>query len=183
MAEQVARGLGGQLSQPTLMWPSKGGRWRLRAASGCGGRRGFFLAVGGGKRTPAVGVAAPAMERRRSARRRETQGRRGGNGLEPLSAGPGADKEGGARGHAGCPGRRILGPNLRPEWVHADAFRQLCLFGSPRWAVCSVRANAFGRGVVVCISPLEMPIRRFDSSYYLYSGLKGLRVSLDYQFN
>jgi hypothetical protein len=27
-----------------------------------------------------------------------------GNGLEPLSAGPGADKEGGARGRAGCPG-------------------------------------------------------------------------------
>jgi hypothetical protein len=45
MAEQVARGLGGQLSQPTQLWPSKGGRrrgaveggasfWRSGAASG-----------------------------------------------------------------------------------------------------------------------------------------------------
>jgi hypothetical protein len=67
MAEQVARGLGGQLSQPTLLWPSMGGLRRPRAAAGCGGRRGFFLAVGEGKRTLAVGVAASAMERRRSA--------------------------------------------------------------------------------------------------------------------
>jgi hypothetical protein len=128
MAEQVARGLGVQLSQPTLMWPSTGGWRRLRAALGCGGRRGFFLAVGGGKRMSAVGVAAPATERMRSARSRETQGRGGGNGMEPLSAGPGTDKEGRGRGHAGCPGQRISGPNLRLEWVRGDAFGQLCLF-------------------------------------------------------
>jgi hypothetical protein len=157
MAEQVASGLGGQLSQPTMLWSSKGGRRRPRAASGCGGRRGFFLAVGGGKRTPAVGVAAPATERRRSARSRETQGRRRGNGLEPLSAGPGADKDEGARGRARCPGRHISGPNLRPEWVRADAFGHLYLFGSSHWAVCSVRTNAFRRGVVVCVGPMEMP--------------------------
>jgi hypothetical protein len=157
MAKQVARGLGGQLSQPTLLWPSTGGRRRPRAASGCGGRRGFFFAVEGGKRTPAVGMAVPVTERRRSVHSRETQGRGGGNGLEPLSAGPGADKEGRVRGRAGCPGRRILGPNLRPEWVRADAFGQLCLFGSPRWAVCSVRTDAFGRGVIVCVGPLKIP--------------------------
>jgi hypothetical protein len=83
-------------------------------------------------------------------------GEEGENGFEPLSAGPGADKGGGvvcARGHAGCPSRRISDPNLRPKWVRTDAFGQLCLFGSPRWAVCSVRANAFGRDVVVCVSP------------------------------
>jgi hypothetical protein len=124
--------------------------------------------VGGGKRTPAVGVVAPATERRRSARSRETQGRRGGKGLEPLSAGPGADKEGGVRGRTGCPGRRILGPNLRPEWVRTDAFGQLCLFGSPRWAVCSVRADAFGCGVVICVGPLEMPLERVSSSFPRY---------------
>jgi hypothetical protein len=32
-------------------------------AARCGGRRGFFLAVGGGKRTSAVGVAAPTMKK------------------------------------------------------------------------------------------------------------------------
>ena len=46
-----------------------------------------------------------------------------GNGLESLSAGPGADKEGGARGCAGCPNRRISSPNLRSELVRTDAFR------------------------------------------------------------
>jgi hypothetical protein len=76
-----------------------------------------------------------------------------GNGLEPLSAGPRADKE----GHTGCPGRRISGPNLKLEWMRADAFGQLCLFGSPRWTVCSVRADAFGHGMVVYVGPLEMP--------------------------
>jgi hypothetical protein len=37
-------------------------------ASGCGGRRGFFLAVGGGKRMPAVGVrgASDRKEEERS---------------------------------------------------------------------------------------------------------------------
>jgi hypothetical protein len=80
----------------------------------------------------------------------------GGNGLEPLSAGPMAEK-GGARGRAGCSGRHILGPNLRSEWMRANAFGQLCLFGSPRWAVCSVCADAFGCGVVVCVGPVEMP--------------------------
>jgi hypothetical protein len=158
MAEQVACGLGGQLSQPTLLWPSKGGRRQPRAASGCGGRRDFFLAVGGGKRTPAVGGAASVTKRRRSARRRETQGRRGGNGLEPLSAGPGADKKGGARGHAGCPGRRISGPNLRLEWMRTDIFEQLCLFRSSRWTMYSVCATAFGRGIVVCVGPLEIAL-------------------------
>jgi hypothetical protein len=44
------------------------------------------------------------------------------------------------------------------EWVRADAFGQLCLFGSPRWAVCSVRPDAFGCGVVVCVAPLKMPL-------------------------
>jgi hypothetical protein len=46
MAKQVARALGGQLSQPTLWWPSTGGRRQPRVTLGCGGRRGFFLAVG-----------------------------------------------------------------------------------------------------------------------------------------
>jgi hypothetical protein len=49
---------------------------------------------------------------------------------------------GGARGRTVCPGRHISGPNLRSEWVRADAFGQLCLFGSPRWAVYSVRVDA-----------------------------------------
>jgi hypothetical protein len=155
MAEQVARVLGGQLSQPTLGWPSTGGRRRPKLASGCDGRRGFFFGGWGSKWTPAVGVAAPATERRRSASSRATQGE-GGNGLEPLSAGTRADKEGHAQGHVGCPGRRISGPNLRPEWVHADVFGQLCLFESSRWAVYSVRTDTFGHEVVEWIGPLEM---------------------------
>jgi hypothetical protein len=96
MAEQVARGLGGQLSQPTLLWLSKGGRRRPRATSGCGGRRGFFLAVEGGKRMPTMGVSAPATERRRSARNRETQGRRGkwlGASVGWARGGPGGGGE------------------------------------------------------------------------------------------
>jgi hypothetical protein len=50
----------------------------------------------GSKRTLAVGVEAPASERRRSMHSRATQGRGGGNGLEPPSAGPEAER-GGAR--------------------------------------------------------------------------------------
>jgi hypothetical protein len=41
--------------------------------------------------------------------------------------------------------------------MRADAFEQLYLFGSPHWAVCSVRADAFERGVVIYVGPLEMP--------------------------
>jgi hypothetical protein len=87
-------------------------------------------------------------EKSRSVSSRATLGRGGENGLEPLSAGPEADKEGHAEGRAGCPGRRISDPNLRLKWVRADAFGQLFLFRSSRWTVCSVPADAFGHGVV-----------------------------------
>jgi hypothetical protein len=92
MAEQVARGHGGHLSQTILRWPSTGGRRQPRVASGCGGRRAFFLGSWGSKWTPTVAVAAPTTERGRSASSRATHGRGRGNGLWPLSAGPGADK-------------------------------------------------------------------------------------------
>jgi hypothetical protein len=83
---------------------------------------------------------------------------RGGEGQMVWSlCRPRADKELRARGRAGCPDRHISCPNLRPEWMRTDAFGQLCLFGSPCWAMCSVRADAFGCGVVVCVGPLEMP--------------------------
>jgi hypothetical protein len=80
-----------------------------------------------------VGVAAPATERRRRASSRATEGRGGENSLEPLSAGPRADKEGRAEGDAGCPGRRILDPNLWPKWVRADKIGPGRLFGSGHW--------------------------------------------------
>jgi hypothetical protein len=120
---------------------------RQVAGDGLGCRRGV---VEGGASFLAVGVAsghrrwAPATERRRSARSRITQGRGGGNGLEPLSPGPEADKEVRTRGREGCPGQRISG-QIRG------------LFGSPRWAVCSVRADTFEHKMVVWVGPLKMP--------------------------
>jgi hypothetical protein len=126
------------------------GRQRV-AGSGLGWRRVWwkegFLFGGRGRPTDTGGGRGGAGDRKEEERaQQENTGKGRGNGLEPLSAGPGADKEGRARGRAGCPGRRILGPNMRPEWVRADAFRQLC---PSHWAVCSVRADAFERGMVV----------------------------------
>jgi hypothetical protein len=54
-----------------------------------------------------------------------------------LSARPGADKRDAGGGRACCPGRCILGPNLRPKWVHTDKLGPHCLFGSGRWVAVS----------------------------------------------
>jgi hypothetical protein len=62
-------------------------------------------------------------------------------------------------------GRTRRGAREDARAVRADAFWAKSetemgahgLFGSPRWAVCSVRANTFGREMVVCVSPLKMP--------------------------
>jgi hypothetical protein len=151
--------------------------WLATAYGGVGvwWKEGLLFGGRGGKRTPAVDVAAATMERRRSARSRATQGRGGENGFEPLLDGPGADNDGRVRGRPGCLRRRISRPNLRPEWVRVDAFEQLCLFGSPRWTMYSIRADALERGVVVrfgsalshCISvcpkSLDLSVRAFVS--------------------
>jgi hypothetical protein len=73
-----------------------GGRRWPRMASGCGGRRGFFFGGWGNKWTPAVGVAAPTMKRRRSASSRATQG--GEGKMAWTSVGWARGGQGGARG-------------------------------------------------------------------------------------
>jgi hypothetical protein len=117
-----------------------------------------LLFCGRGRQADTGGGRAGAGDRKEE--ERAQQGNTGEGRWKWLGASVGwarADKEGRVRGRAGCPVRRILGRNLRPEWVRADAFGQLCLFGSPRWAVCSVRTDAFGRGVIVCVGPLKIP--------------------------
>jgi hypothetical protein len=128
MAEQVARWQGGQLSQGTLRWASAGGHRRPRVVSGGGGRRAFcFWRLGrqvdtGGAR----GGTGDGKEEER-----ERQGNTGG-GVGEMARCLCQLGLGGQDGRAGCLGRRISGPNLRSEWVRADAFGQLYLFGSPR---------------------------------------------------
>jgi hypothetical protein len=61
------------------------------------------------------------------------------------------EQEGRAVGHAGCPGQRISGTNLRPKWVREDSSRERCLFESHRWVDCFVRSDTL---LSVCISSL-----------------------------
>jgi hypothetical protein len=68
-----------------------------------------------GRQADAGGRRGGAGDGKEKRAQQENTGEEGGNGLEPLSARSGTDKEGGARGRARCPGQRISDPNLRPE--------------------------------------------------------------------
>jgi hypothetical protein len=90
MAEQVARGLGGQLSQPTLLWPSTGGLRRQRGAVEGGVSFWRSRKVSGRRRW------AWRHQRRKGggARSRETQGRGGEMVWSLCRLGPGRTRRG-----------------------------------------------------------------------------------------
>jgi hypothetical protein len=65
--------------------------------------------------------------------------------------------QGRALGHTGCPGDRILGPNLRLKWVRADSFRHLGPFAAPpHWAKPPVQSDTIRHALSIWVGPLEM---------------------------
>jgi hypothetical protein len=168
MAEQVARGLGGQLSQPTLLWPSKGGRRRPRAASGCGGRRGFFSG-GRGRQADVGGRRGGAGDGKEE--ERAQQGNTGEEGEMACSLcrlGLGRTRRGCER-TCGLSGPTHFGPKSETEMDARGRLRTALSVWSPRWTVYSVRADTLGRELVVCVGSLEMPCKSFIPSSNLGS--------------
>jgi hypothetical protein len=123
------------------------------------------LVVVGNRWEPAVAVVVAVGRKGRGASNRGKLGEGVGECLGASSTWARDGQERRVVGRACCPGRRILGPNLRPKWVRADAFGQLCLFGLSRWANSFVRTDVFRHAVSVWVGPLEMPLESFNHKH------------------
>jgi hypothetical protein len=157
MAEQVARGLGGQRSQPVLRWPSTAGRRRSRVASVCGGRRDSILVVeaaSGHRRGRGGAGNGKEDEGEQQGNKGEGRGGEGKIAWSLYRLGPGG--QGGARGLSGPThsGPQICGRNGYAQTRSNPVVYLGQATGTPS-PHFSIRVDVYGREVVICNGPTQ----------------------------